>query len=350
MVLLVENDCSKYHPVTQDTFQPAVFDWNIKIDQGVDQCVLFMNLVVLLGQTCSGKSQMAVDLAKELGESWIVNCDSRQVYRRLDIGTAKVPGIWQSDTKLGPVFVYQDVPHFLIDYLDPASTFSLFNYLQDWCHLFDRYAGKLPQTIILTGGTGLFAKAVLEKYSIAGIKPEFDTRFQELKNQLHSQPLSALQLRAGTTIRQQLNANDWQNPRRLVNCILRLEAQEQGWLAADNLTHPVFERVYTFAIAVEPKTLKQRIQARLQERLEQGLLQEILTLQDLGTQRLLNLGLEYRLTQLFVLGQLNEADWKRKLLLENYQYAKRQMTWLKKQHVHWVTSLDDIRTHLQAAL
>jgi tRNA dimethylallyltransferase len=303
-----------------------------------------MNLVVLLGQTCSGKSQMVVDLAKYLGSAWVVNCDSRQVYKRLDIGTAKVLGSWQMVSGLGRVFVYQGVSHFLIDFVDPRRQYSLADYLIDWVTLFNQ-ADELPEYVILTGGTGLFAKGVYEEYQLTKIRPEFAQKFEGLRVRLNQLKLEELQENLDNA--QDLNQSDRQNPRRLINRILEIEAKKNGWVESSNLDYPQFERKFLMAIDIDQELLSDRIKQRVDERIEQGLLAEVQNLQDLGTSRLLELGLEYRLTQLYLLGQISEFEWKEKLYLENWRYAKRQMTWLKKQSVIWFRDLEELKTNLR---
>ncbi len=298
-----------------------------------------MQLIVLLGQTCSGKSQLAIDLAKALGHSWVVNCDSRQVYARLNIGTAKVPGVWRSAGKLGSIFQYQEIPHFLIDFVPPQRRYSLADYVQDWINLFAQPGAELPKYVILTGGTGLFAKAALEEYQLTSLKPEFELPAGILRNKLEALTVGQLQDLVGEEVLQTLNASDRQNHRRLLNRAFQKECASRDWLGCRVLEYPKFSQVWPLVIQIDSETLAGRIQARLSERLDRGLVEEVESLQDLGTSRLLELGLEYRLTQLYLLGQLSQAEWLDKLYRENLKYAKRQLTWLKKQPLKWVGSL-----------
>jgi tRNA dimethylallyltransferase len=307
-----------------------------------------MILIILLGQTCSGKSQLAVDLAKYLGSAWIVNCDSRQVYQQLNLGTAKVKGRWQYLPKLGNTFVYQDIPHFLIDYVDPKEKYSLNQFLVDWCQLFKKQSPNLPKFVILTGGTGLFAKAISEQYQLAQIDPKYDSEYNNLKLHLTQQSLPNLHNLAkqipGFT---QLNSSDQLNPRRLVNLLLRYYAATNGWFSQKKLDYPKFSQIWQFAIQVDQTVLKARIFNRLKERLNEGLISEILNL-NLDDQRLWDLGLEYRIGNLYVKGWLNETELLQKLYQENWQYARRQLTWLKKQTLIWIKNLSEILDYLNS--
>ncbi len=305
-----------------------------------------MTLIVLLGQTCSGKSQMAVDLAKKLGSSWIVNCDSRQVYKYLNIGTAKVEGSWQNFQNLGKVFLYQGIPHFLIDFVDPKQTYSLHKFLQDWCKLFNSLEQNLPEFVILTGGTGLFARAVVKQYQLDEINPEYETIFQKQKQLLESQSLSKLQeiVSSYSTIKN-INHSDFFNRRRLINYVLRNFAKQKGLLNHKKLKYPNFDRTLQFAISVDQQTLKERIWLRLNQRIANGLLNEVVNL-PLSQERLWSLGLEYRISSLYLRGWLTETEWKQKLFQENCKYAKRQMTWLKKQPVVWIHNLENLYSRI----
>ncbi|MEM1312592.1 MAG: isopentenyl transferase family protein [Patescibacteria group bacterium] len=301
-----------------------------------------MHLIVLLGQTSSGKSEMAVNLAKYLGNIWIVNCDSRQIYKQLDIGTGKVNGTWKDST-----FYYQDIPHFLIDYIDPETTdYTLVNYVKDFNSLFK--SKLLPEYVILTGGTGLYAKAIVEKYNLGIVKSEFTDQYNSYKKSLISKSLEQLQSIYNSSLKTRvklsnkvINNSDYHNPRRLFSRILKAKASKNGWL--ESISYPNFTFTSMFGIFVDQKTLEEKIKKRLDSRIQSGLINEVRQLQRLGRDRMLNLGLEYRLSQLYIEKIITEEEWRRRLLIENYQYAKRQLTWLKKQpDLIWINSLEQL--------
>lgn len=332
---------------------------NPRIDQKtISDLSIHMSLPVLiaiLGQTSSGKSDLAVQLAHTLQNAWIVNCDSRQVYRDLNIGTGKVPGLWlpaESTYYQDRWYSYQQVPHCLIDYVDPQIRYSLLDYLKAFQQLL--FSRQLPKYLILTGGTGLFAKAVLERYSLEEVRPEFASEFRKYTDQLASYNLLDLQslylqtLESDPDLNQStgspLNHSDFQNPRRLQAYLCRRQIQAKAW--GQTVRLPKFRHSYGFLIQTNPESLKAKISLRLQQRIQQGLLQEVYQLQHLGS-RLLELGLEYRLTYLYLQGQLTESQWLDKLLRENLSYAKRQNTWFQKQPLTPIQDLADILKHLQ---
>lgn len=421
-----------------------------------------MNLIAILGPTSSGKSDMAVDIAEILNTKlqkildehlrkksslqklvWIVNCDSRQIYKFLNIGTGKVYGCWHSNILLDknfktykqafldyflnfkfqtrqidnseqknkltflqkistnldlnldfytdlnlnfqefkkfywPIYnrrleiifdiektyFYREIPHFLIDYLEPNISYSLLEYLKDW-ELLVNFINFLPKELqpkflILTGGTGLFAKGVLQEYQPAVVKQEFINSYENLKKNLEKLDLSSLQklyqqIHQQTDLSEEkyscqlekLNLSDIQNQRRIQNCLLRYFSQ--AW--TEKLLFVQFKHKYGFTLLPNLQILEKKIKLRLQERVQAGLLQEVeelLNKKILTMDRLYNLGLEYRLTAKFLQGQISSKEWQDRLFLENRQYAKRQYTWLKKElrlgHLQQIYNLSDILT------
>jgi len=273
-------------------------------------------------------------------QSVIVNCDSRQIYRNLNIGTGKVSGDWQSYGSESKAYFVRGIPHFLIDYVDPTTRYSMTDYLTDWC---DLYKYDLPENldyVILVGGTGLWAKAIMEEFQPGIIKTEFQASFDCLRDEIETYSLQQLQKESS---RQDFNNSDWNNPRRLSNALLRGVAKTNSWTT--QLDYPVFGYKQSYAIDIDQNRLQSNIQSRLDSRIEEGLIQEVEALLYLKD-RLLELGLEYRLTYLYLLGQMSKETWEQSLVQENIRYAKRQRTWLKKQDVCWIHSIEDITTIL----
>jgi len=330
-----------------------------------------MNLITILGPTSSGKSQMAVDLAQTLissGQSTvIISCDSRQIYQDLNIGTAKIAGQWQSyklqiDKTSQSIhslstayphsaFFWQEVPHFLIDYVDPRLRYTLVNYLQDFISLVAALKNDV-HNLILVGGTGLWAKAVADQYQPGIIKSEFEIQYQDLKKTTVLQNLTQMQqqyleLVASNISSTQLNQCDYQNPRRLINWLLRYHSNKNNW--TKELIYPEFDYSQTFAIDVEQSLLKSRIATNLNVRIANGLVDETKTLIGIiGPDRLLELGLEYKLAVKLLHEQLKYQDFLVLIHRQEWQYARRQLTWLRAQNLTWITGLDQIIKSLKS--
>jgi tRNA dimethylallyltransferase len=299
-----------------------------------------MQLITILGQTCSGKTQMSINLFRHFQSlhksCWVVNCDSRQIYQKLNYGTAKVEGEWKD----GVYWVEGDVPHLLIDYVNPTVQYNLGDYLKDFCDLFS--TTELPDYVILVGGTGLYAKAINEEMDLGFVKKEYEKEYSGRKKELNSLSLTELQ---GLLFEQnlELNQSDFHNKIRLVSNLLRLESLQKHWL--EEIYYPKFEKkIYCAIDILDQQDLQIKIKNRIKLRINQGLLEETKSLTSvLGSVRVDELGLEYRLTRKFLTGEITESEWIEQLGNENWQYAKRQMTWLKREgNIIWIDYLERI--------
>jgi len=307
-----------------------------------------MILYTILGPTSSGKSELAVKLAKQFlpKKTWIVNCDSRQIYKGLNIGTGKVEGNWQKipesqrvffpDSK---IFFYQDIPHFLLDYKDPYTdfNFSLNQFLLDFSQLFQK-TEILPNYVILCGGTGFYAQSILKQTEFKIYKRGFKKSLEIYKNLLQKKSLKDLQrqwqkeIKNSSNLNQELikiNASDFGNKIRLVNRLVQILTENGQMQETQKL--PRFEKKVGYFLNPEIVTLKQKIELRLQQRLKEGLEKEAENFLDLGYTKLMQLGLEYRLFWCYFYGLISKEDLYKKLLQKNLNYAKRQITWFKKQ-------------------
>jgi tRNA dimethylallyltransferase len=287
--------------------------------------LFWMELIVLLGPTATGKSDIAVELAEQLGDAVIVSCDSRQVYKGLNLGTGKVEGRWEPTTAglarysgLGTsVYVYKSIVHCLIDYVDPRGQYSVSRYYQDWIRLLDQITQleHPPKHLILTGGTGYYADAILQgkEYITAGYNTSALLDYQ-LRGQYYSSVLSR-----DTRI---LNQSDLYNRRRLLS-----------YATGTVILHGLDVRVRlagVFATACNTDNYKTQIQTRLDIRLESGMYEEFLDLYGNYGEVVANLGLEYKMLQALMLGWCSEAECNDRIVLETLHYSKRQRTWLNK--------------------
>ncbi|MBC7472310.1 MAG: hypothetical protein H7196_03580 [candidate division SR1 bacterium] len=309
--------------------------------------MIHTTLIALGGQTSSGKSEMAVNLAKELKDCWIINCDSRQIYKYLNLGTGKVSGSWEMivhNNQLIHTFLYQEIPHFFIDCIDPTKQYSLTDFLADFCHFCQHH--DLPNYLILCGGTGLYIKAILERYTLNKLDEEFEDDYNQEKTKLSKKSLLDLQkLYSEYYPNQVLNDSDFQNSRRLINKLLTYKSNINNWSKA--IVLPMFTKTYNFAIETDQKSLYERIEQRILKRIHEGMIKEVESLQFLGKDRLLDLGLEYRMTYLYLMGQLTYSEYINKLTTHSINYAQRQLTWLKKQPIMWIDSAQDILNRLK---
>jgi tRNA dimethylallyltransferase len=308
-----------------------------------------MILIAILGQTSSGKSEIAVEIAKFYTQkglnTWVINCDSRQVYKDLNTGTGKVEGFWLNNTDPTKypnkkVYFYKKVAHFLIDYIKPQQNFGLIDYLKDFNDLFEQIQ---PDIVILCGGTGLYAKSIYSGQSYFETKPEFLGDYQKRREFYTSLPMEELQKKCQ---KMGLNQSDFNNKIRLTNHLLKQDAFKNNWINEKKL--PCFEKKFLFGVSVGGEVLKEKIAKRLKQRVVLGLFDEFLRLKSAGVENSFwgKLGLEYRLCLFYYYGLISEKDWKSKLQSENLQYSKRQLTWFKKEPLIWKRNSLEILQYL----
>jgi tRNA dimethylallyltransferase len=280
-------------------------------------------LIALLGPTASGKTHLAVMLAAKLG-AHILSADSRQVYRSMDIGTGKDLQEY--------CYQGQNIPYHLIDIFAAGEQCNLFNYLNLFYQIYDQLEAQ-QTPMILCGGSGMYAEAILRNYNLVPVAPQADLRTD-------LEMLSDDELKALLTQHQTLhNTTDTSSRKRLIRAVeIALASQ-----ADTHTVHPTIEN-FIFALDVPQALRWQRIEQRLKDRLENGLVEEVRTLlvEGLTTEQLIYYGLEYKYVTQFVMGEItSREELFRRLNIAIRQFAKRQMTYLRGMErrgltLHWL--------------
>lgn len=271
-------------------------------------------LIVIAGTNASGKSGLGVELASRYGGE-IVSADSRQVFRGLDLGSGKIT----------PQEM-RGVPHHLIDVCQPGDFFSMADFQRLAYAAIDgiQARGKLP---FLVGGTGLYVDAVAEGYELSDRAPDLALR-AELETHTTPELYQMLQEKLpGTEI-------DPRNRNRVMRALERLAADDYH----PGKRQPRYE-VLKLGVSWDRETLKQRIDERLERRLRDGMVQEVQGLLDAGVSRefLMKLGLEYRYLTRYLDGELTYEQMVLELGNAIKKFAKRQVTWFKKDPaIHWL--------------
>lgn len=287
-------------------------------------------LIVVAGPTASGKSSLALHLARSCGGE-IVNCDSLQLYRGMDIGTAKPsPG------------ERAEVPHHLFDLLEPTEVFNAGDYAaraRD-CIRDIRLRGRLP---VLVGGTGFYLRALLEGLAPG---PQRDDRLrQELSGRESRRPgfLRRLLRRKDPAAASRIHGNDRNKLLRAVEiCLLsRGSTAEMFQLGRD-----AFHEALALKLVLSPPRheLAERIEARTRRMFAEGLVEELAGLLDRGIPSGAKAfeAIGYRQAGEVLAGRLSPAEAEELVTIATRQYAKRQLTWFRRESdVQWLAGFGD---------
>lgn len=300
-------------------------------------------MITILGPTASGKTSVAAALALRTGGE-IISADSRQVYRRMDIGTGKD----LADYTIGDVHI----PYHLIDIAEPGTKYNLFQYQQDFHQAYDliRSRGKLP---ILCGGTGLYIEAVLGGYSLSPVPQN-----PKLRDSLEGKSLDQL-----TQMLVQLKQKNGSNMHNRTDVDTAQRAIRAIEIETYNLEHPTPERQMppvdslVIGINIDRELRREKITRRLKARLEEGMCDEIRSLIDGGVNSddLIYYGLEYKFVTEYVVGKTSYEEMFRQLEIAIHQFAKRQMTWFRGMErrgytIHWIDAAQSMDEKVEAIM
>jgi len=282
-------------------------------------------LVVVLGPTASGKSTLGITLAQQFhGE--IVSADSRQVYRGLDIGTAKV-------TPEERAFV----PHHLLDVADPREVYTVSQFQRQAINAINDILARGHQPF-LVGGSPHYIQAVVDHLDIPHIPPQ-----PALRAQLETRPLSELVAQLEELDPESAATIDRNNLRRVIRALEVCLVSGKPFSQQRGVAEPLY-RCLLLGIHWPREVLYQRIDARVDERMRQGMAQEVRDLLSKGVthERLEALGLEYRFISRWLRGEFaSEAEMVERLKFAIHDFTRRQLTWFRKdKRIVWLEGMD----------
>lgn len=284
------------------------------------------DLITILGPTASGKTPLAAALANRLGTE-IISGDSRQVYRRMDLGTGKDLVDYVVDGK--------EVPYHLIDIVEPGYKYNVFEYQRDFLKAYEDITsrGKLP---ILCGGTGMYLESVLKGYRLLPV-PENP----ELRASLEGKSLEEL-----TPIlegyKKLHNSTDVDTAKRAIRAIEIEEYYKQ-----QPPEYREFPSLHSLIVGVDidRELRREKITRRLKQRLDEGMVEEVrgLLAEGIHPDNLIYYGLEYKFLTQYAIGELTYEEMFHQLETAIHQFAKRQMTWFRGMErrgftIHWLNA------------
>ena len=299
------------------------------------------NLITIIGPTASGKTSFAVELANKV-DGEIISGDSRQVYRRMDIGTGKDLNEYTIGNK--------KINYHLIDIREPGDKYSVYDFQNDFYSAYQKIIDR-NKTPILCGGTGLYIESVLKGYELIDVPKN-----KKLRESLQNKSLSELSniLSKYKTLH---NKTDTETKQRAIRAIEIAYSQETQ---KDKATqHKNFEPIDTLIIGVsiERDARREKISSRLKTRIDEGMIDEVKKLLAKGTSAddLIYYGLEYKFVTLHVIGKLTYQEMFNQLEIAIHQFAKRQMTWFRGMErrglkINWIDTLLPMELKVEKAM
>ncbi len=283
-----------------------------------------MDLITILGPTASGKTSVAVKLAAQI-DAEIISADSRQVYRRMDLGTGKDIDEYTICGK--------SIPYHLIDIVEPGTKYNVYEYQKDFLKAYNNIR-KRGKKVIVCGGTGLYLESILRSYRLSPVPQN-----EELRNKLKNKTLEEL-----TCILKQYkslhNTTDVDSAQRAIRAIEIADYYQHTPI--DDRPFPTLTS-FNIGIDIDRETRRERITKRLKQRLDNGMVNEVKALLNEGIppENLIYYGLEYKYLTLYVIGKLTYDDMFKQLEIAIHQFAKRQMTWFRGMEkrgvpIHWM--------------
>ena len=282
------------------------------------------DLITILGPTASGKTPLAASLADRLGTE-IISGDSRQVYRRMDLGTGKDLVDYTVEGR--------QVPYHLIDIVEPGYKYNVFEYQRDFLKAYQEITAKnkLP---ILCGGTGMYIESVLKGYRLLPV-PENP----ELRVSLEGKSLEELTgILAG--YKKLHNSTDVDTAKRAIRAIEIEEYYKQQ--PPEYREFPSLKSLI-IGVDIDRELRREKITRRLKQRLDEGMVEEVrgLLAEGIDPENLIYYGLEYKFLTQYAIGELTFEEMFHQLETAIHQFAKRQMTWFRGMErrgftIHWL--------------
>lgn len=284
-------------------------------------------LPVILGPTASGKSSLGITLAQHFSGE-IISADSRQVYRGMDIGTAKVT---PQERAL--------IPHHLLDVVEPDEVCTVSQYQHAAITAINEILARGKQPF-LVGGSPHYIQTIVDNFDIPAVPPQ-----PELRARLEAQTLEEMLTQLEHLDPQGYATIDRRNPRRVIRALEVCLVTGKPFSAQRGKARPLYHCLLV-GIQWSREILYQRIDERVDERMHQGMVEEVRTLlgQGVSHERLDALGLEYRFISRWLRGEFtSEAEMVQKLKYAIHDFTRRQLTWFRRdKRIIWLEGGNDL--------
>ncbi len=294
-------------------------------------------IVVILGPTSSGKSDIAIKLAKKF-DGEIISADSRQIFHGMDIGTGKVSGSWNRKRQ---AYISESVPHYMIDIVSPRTDYSVAKFKKQAEKIIENILNrsKLP---IICGGTGFWIKAAVDNVNFPEVKPDWKLRKKLEKRS--AEKLFAMLKKLDSNRAKNIDAK---NKVRLIRAIeICKKLKKVPKIPDTRYQIPDTEHFFLqIGIKLSKEELHKNIEKRVTSRFKRGMIEEVKKLHRLGLswKKIQSFGLAYFWIPLYLQNKLSKKELAENVIRAEKNYAKRQMTWFKRDaRIQWLKNYKEI--------
>ena len=297
-------------------------------------------VIVICGPTASGKTSLSIEVAKKI-DGEIISCDSMQIYKEMNIGTAK-PTVEEM----------QGIPHYMLDFVLPSERYSVADFKEAATDRIEDIL-KREKVPIIVGGTGLYVDALTKNITYPEIEIDLEYR-KQLEELIKENGLESLYEEAkkiDEKAMQTISKNDKKRIMRVLEIYHQTGKTKTQLESESRLTPPPYEYI-VFAINMEREKLYERINKRVDIMIDQGLIEEVEALtkkyEEFPTAMQ---GLGYKEVVSYLKKEITKEEMIEKLKMETRRYAKRQLTWFRKdENIKWIDGLAPLEQNIQCIL
>ncbi len=297
-------------------------------------------VIVICGPTASGKTALSIELAKKINGE-IISADSMQIYKDMNIGTAKPK---QEEM--------QGIKHYLLDYVSPEERYSVAQYKKDAKKAIKEILSK-GKTPIIVGGTGLYVDSLIYEieYNDIKIDEKYRKELEDIAEQQGLETLYKMALEIDPVAMEKISSNDRKRIIRVLE-IYKSTGKTKTEQEKESRKNPVEYNYKIFAINRDREDLYQRINKRVDIMIEEGLIEEVNTILEKYKKFPTAMqGLGYKEVVDYLNGKYTKEEMIEKIKMETRRYAKRQLTWFRKnKQTIWLDGTNEMENNINIIL